>query len=244
MRRSSSENFSSFFISLSVEYRTTEIEDMQNTIRELKKSFRLAMNGDVSTSMRKSGIDYKLNFGVSLPTIKKIAAKFNPNPELADHLFRENVRESKIVATLIWPANEFPKDKAEEWVELIDKLEIAEQATMNLFAELAYAKELLFEWNSNANPNIRMTGHLLLVRLLIKGYTFNNTELDSLLLSLIQDLKSENNTLFSLSLNAIKRLGRNNSTTRLHILEELNKKNNDLSNAVIEEVETEYSYYA
>ncbi|MGL5636218.1 MAG: DNA alkylation repair protein [Bacteroidales bacterium] len=217
---------------------------MQNTIRELKKSFRLAMNGDVSTSMRKSGIDYKLNFGVSLPTIKKIATRFSPNPELADHLFRENVRESKIVATLIWPANEFPKQKAEEWVRLIDKLEIAEQASMNLFAELPYAKELLLEWNADENQNIRMTAHLLLVRLLIKGSIFTNSELEPLLQSLIQDLKSENQTLFSLSLNAIKRLGRNDSATRLHILEELNKKNNELSNAVIEEVETEYSYYA
>lgn len=217
---------------------------MQNTIRELKKSFRLAMNGDVSTSMRKSGIDYKLNFGVSLPTIKKIAAKFNPNPELADYLFKENVRESKIVATLIWPANEFPREKAEEWVSLIDKLEIAEQATMNLFVELPYAKDLMFEWNNSNDVHTRMTAHLLLVRLLIKGHDLSVSELNSLLPSLIRDLRNENTTLFSLSLNAVKRLGRKDLSTRLHILEKINNENNKLSGSVIEEIKTEYSYYA
>ena len=50
--------------------------DTKETIKEIKAQFRLFMNGVVSQSMREKGLDYKLNFGIELPRIKEIAAKF------------------------------------------------------------------------------------------------------------------------------------------------------------------------
>ena len=58
-------------------------------IREIKKQFRLFMNGVVSQSMREKGLDYKLNFGIELPRLKEIAAKFEQNHEVAQALWRD-----------------------------------------------------------------------------------------------------------------------------------------------------------
>lgn len=41
-----------------------------------KGQFRLFMNGVVSQSMREKGLDYKLNFGIELPRLKEIAARY------------------------------------------------------------------------------------------------------------------------------------------------------------------------
>ena len=46
---------------------------MDAQIREIKRQFRMAMNGIVSTSMREKGMDYKIYFGLTLPLIKRIA---------------------------------------------------------------------------------------------------------------------------------------------------------------------------
>ena len=46
--------------------------EIQDTIREIKSKFRLFMNGMVSQSMREKGIDYKLNFGIEYPALKKL----------------------------------------------------------------------------------------------------------------------------------------------------------------------------
>ena len=52
------------------------IMETNETIKEIKKQFRLFMNGVVSQSMREKGLEYKVNFGIELPRLKEIAAKF------------------------------------------------------------------------------------------------------------------------------------------------------------------------
>ena len=80
------------------------MESLQDEIREIRKQLRLAMNGVISTSMREKGIVYKLNFGVPYPEIKEIARKHKPNGELAAALWKEDIREFKILATFLQPA--------------------------------------------------------------------------------------------------------------------------------------------
>ena len=60
---------------------------MQETIQQIRKQLRLAMNGVVSSSMRDKGMDYKMNFGVSVPKIKEIASQYEPSEALASLLW-------------------------------------------------------------------------------------------------------------------------------------------------------------
>ena len=39
-------------------------EEIDGKIKELKRGFRLMMNGEASRSMREKGLDYHLNWGV------------------------------------------------------------------------------------------------------------------------------------------------------------------------------------
>lgn len=50
--------------------------DVHETIKDIKGQFRLFMNGVASQSMREKGLDYKLNFGIELPRLKEIAARY------------------------------------------------------------------------------------------------------------------------------------------------------------------------
>ena len=114
------------------------MESLQDEIREIRKELRLAMNGVISTSMREKGIVYKLNFGVPYPEIKEIARKHKPNGELAAALWKEDIREFKILATFLQPAETLPLDEAKRWVKEIPYLEIAEHCCRNLFVHLPY----------------------------------------------------------------------------------------------------------
>jgi 3-methyladenine DNA glycosylase AlkD len=75
----------------------------QDTIREIKAQFRLFMNGVASHSMREKGLDYKLNFGIELPRLKEISLRYEKNHSLAVEVWKENIRECKILATLLQP---------------------------------------------------------------------------------------------------------------------------------------------
>lgn len=131
------------------------------------------MNGMVSQSMREKGMEYKLNFGIEYPRIKEIAAEYEPDHELAQALWKENIRECKILAGLLQPADTFYQEIADIWIEGMDYPELAEYTVMNLFQRLPYASEVVFRWMADEREMFQLCGFLLMARLLMKGEKLN-----------------------------------------------------------------------
>lgn len=131
------------------------------------------MNGMVSQSMREKGMEYKLNFGIEYPRIKEIAAGYEPDHELAQALWKENIRECKILAGLLQPADTFYQEIADIWIEGMDYPELAEYTVMNLFQRLPYASEVVFHWMADEREMFQLCGFLLMARLLMKGEKLN-----------------------------------------------------------------------
>ena len=151
--------------------------DLHEQLKDIKTQFRLAMNGAVSQSMREKGLVYKLNFGVELPRIKQIAARYEPNHELAQALWKEDIRECKILATLLQPIETFLPEIADIWVESIRNIEMAELASMNLFCRLPYAPQKSLQWMADEREYVQVCGFLTAARLLMqKGDVDGRTE--------------------------------------------------------------------
>ena len=151
--------------------------DLHEQLKDIKTLFRLAMNGAVSQSMREKGLVYKLNFGVELPRIKQIAARYEPNHELAQALWKEDIRECKILATLLQPVETFLPEIADIWVESIRNIEMAELASMNLFCRLPYAPQKSLQWMADEREYVQVCGFLTAARLLMqKGDVDGRTE--------------------------------------------------------------------
>lgn len=131
------------------------------------------MNGMVSQSMREKGMEYKLNFGIEYPRIKEIAAGYEPDHELAQALWKENIRECKILAGLLQPADTFYPEIADIWIEGMGYPELAEYTVMNLFQRLPYASEVVFRWMADEREMFQLCGFLLMARLLMKGEKLN-----------------------------------------------------------------------
>lgn len=142
---------------------------MHETLKEIKSKLRLYMNGMISQSMRDKGMDYKLNFGIEYPRIKEIAAEYEPNHDLAQALWKENIRECKIMAGLLQPVDSFHQDIAEIWIEDIHYPELAEYTVMNLFQHLPYASEVIFPWMADEREYFQVCGFLLTARLIMQG---------------------------------------------------------------------------
>lgn len=142
--------------------------ELTELLKEIKTQLRLSMNGVVSQSMRESGFDYKLNFGVELPRVKAIAAKYEKNHDLAQALWKENIRECKILAGLLQPIDTFYPEIADIWVESITNIEIAELTCMNLFQHLPYAPAKSFHWIADEQEYVQTCGFLTIARLLMK----------------------------------------------------------------------------
>ena len=102
--------------------------DIPETIRKIKTELRLAMNGVASAYMRENGMNYKLNFGVELPRLRDIAAGFPADHDLAQALWKEDIRECKLLAAMLQPTDTFYPEIADIWVEAMPNTEIASEA--------------------------------------------------------------------------------------------------------------------
>lgn len=138
-------------------------------LRTIKQSFRLMMNGPASQSMREKGLNYKLNWGVPIMSLRAMAKEYGKDYDLAIDLFKEDVRECKILATMIMPPERMLPEIADVWMEQTTSQEIAEQLAFNLFQYVEFAPMSAFEWIASDKELYRLTGYQLLARLFMKG---------------------------------------------------------------------------
>lgn len=134
-------------------------------VKEIKQSFRLMMDGAVAKSMRDKGLSYKLNWGATLPRLRQKADEIGYNYDLAIALWKEDVRECKILATMIMPPEEVLPEVIDIWMEQTTELEIAEQAAFNLYQYLPYAPEKAYQWMASDKELYQLCGFHILSRI-------------------------------------------------------------------------------
>lgn len=140
--------------------------EISEQVKQIKRSFRLYMNGVTSTSMRQKGLDYKINWGVSQMDLRHMAEQYGKDKALAAALWQENIRECKILATLIMPAADFTASEAMEWAASLSTVEMAETAVFNLFQHMTEAEQFSLMLLANEDKLVRICAYNLVCRLL------------------------------------------------------------------------------
>ena len=145
----------------------TEIEQK---VKDIKQSFRQMMDGQVAQSMRQKGVDYHLNWGATIPRLREMADEIKTEDaySLAIALWKENIRECKILATMLMPPDELLPEVADIWMEQTETVEIAEQLAFNLMQHVSYAAEKAFLWISSAEDLPQICGYHILSRLFMR----------------------------------------------------------------------------
>lgn len=148
------------------------MNEIQEQVKAIKQSFRLLMDGKTAQSMRVKGVNYKLNWGASLPMLREKAeelrtlnAQRSTLYQLSIALWKEDVRECKILATMLMPADEILPEVVDIWMEQMPSQELAEQASFNLFQHLPYAPQKAYEWMASDKELYQLCGFLVLTRL-------------------------------------------------------------------------------
>lgn len=139
--------------------------DTKERVREIKQSLRQLMDGQTAQSMRDKGVDYKLNWGASIPMLREKAEEIGKDYDLAIELWKADVRECKILATMIMPAEQILPEVVDIWMEQTPSQEIAEQAAFNLYQHLPYAPEKAYQWIASDKDMEQLCGFHILSRL-------------------------------------------------------------------------------
>lgn len=142
---------------------------LDEQLRQIKRALRGVMNGPVSASMREKGLNYKVIFGVELPRLQQMASELPHTYELAAALWKENIRECRLLAGMLMPIESMDADLARVWVEQMQFVEEAECTVLHLFSREPWASVCAFEWIAAEGELFQLCGYLLLARLFMKG---------------------------------------------------------------------------
>ena len=179
--------------------------DINQQVKEIKQSFRQMMDGMVATSMRQKGLDYKLNWGATLPRLKEKADEIGKNYDLSIALWKENVRECKILATMLMPADKILSEVVDIWMEQIDSQEIAEQAAFNLFQFLPFAPEKAYTWMASEKELYQLCGFHIISRLFMNGQEPNERGINEFIDQALAALQGDSLMVKKAAMNAVMR---------------------------------------
>ena len=180
-------------------------EQTHQKLMEIKRSFRLLMNGPGSQSMREKGLGYKINWGVPFTELKKMAEEYGKDYDLAIELWKEDIRECKILATLTMPADKMLAEITDLWMEQVNNQEMVEMLVFNLLQNVEYAPVIAYQWIASDKPLYEMAGFHLLSRLFAKGQEPNERGINEFLDQAATVLQGDNMGVKHAAINSVMR---------------------------------------
>ena len=162
-------------------------------VKKIKRSFRLFMNGVASSSMRDKGLEYKINWGIPVTRLRDMAAQYAPSVALAERLWESDVRECKILATMLMPAERFSEPMALSWLSACNNQEMVEMLVFNLVQNMPGVETFVVSLLCSDEHNAPLAALHLVSRLVARqNVAFMNDEVVSSFAQLV--IKALNGT--------------------------------------------------
>ena len=166
---------------------------LEDQIREIKKMLRATMNGVLSGSMRQQGLTYRVNFGVDQPRLIELSNEIPHTAALAAKLWKEDIRELRLLAPMLMPRDEMDEELALLWIEQLHFAEEAQVLVMYLLCHLPFASDIAFRLVASEQPMSRLVAWLLLGRLFMAQHRPSQRDADELLDHLESELTAQGN---------------------------------------------------
>lgn len=139
------------------------------SIQSIKQHLRSMMNGPLAQSMREKGLRYRVIFGVEWPRLVEFAQQIGKDHQLAQDLWKEDIRECRLLAGLVQPVETFYPEIADIWLSDMHYPEEAQYTVLSLFQHMPCASQKAFEWIAADDDMHQLCGFLLLARIFMRG---------------------------------------------------------------------------
>lgn len=108
------------------------------------------------------GINPKFALGVRVPFLRNLAKKIGRNHKLAQDLWKSEIHEARILATMIDEPEKVSERQMEQWVKSFNSWDLCDQCCLNLFSKLPIAWRKTIEWSKRKEEFVRRAGFALM----------------------------------------------------------------------------------
>lgn len=137
----------------------------EKIFQEILGKIKLRKNGETVAQMKALGLNYKMNWGASVISLRELSKQYEKNHLLALKLWNKQWRETMIMATLLDEPDLLTEEQMDYWTKSFETAEIAEQAVANLFVHSKFAFVKALEYCCGKKHLVRHTGLHLVGRL-------------------------------------------------------------------------------
>lgn len=124
-------------------------------------------NPEAVAGMARYGINPENTYGVSIPTLRKMARKIGKNHELAQQLWTSGIHEARILASMVDQPGSVTEAQMERWAKDFDSWDVCDQCCNNLFRRTAFAYQKADEWHTREAEFVKRAGFVLMACLAV-----------------------------------------------------------------------------
>jgi 3-methyladenine DNA glycosylase AlkD len=117
--------------------------------------------------MARFGIRPKKVHGIAMPELKKMAGQIGRDHALAQELWRTEIHEARILASLLADPARVSEKQMERWVKDLDSWALCDACCFNLFDKTAVSLAKAVEWSSRKREFEKRAGFALMASLAV-----------------------------------------------------------------------------
>ena len=144
--------------------------DLDKIISDLEK----LGNPKALAGMQRFGIKFKKSFGVPIPVLRKLSKEIKTDHELALKLWKTDIHDAKILATMIADSEQMTNEIIESWVKDFYSWDICDQCCKNIFKNTRFAYQKAIEWTSRNEEFVKRAGFVMMVELAVHNRNADN----------------------------------------------------------------------
>jgi 3-methyladenine DNA glycosylase AlkD len=134
---------------------------------EIMAELKAVSNPEAVRGMARYGINPESAYGISIPTLRKLAGKSGKDAQLADHLWKSGIHEARILATMVAVPHSLSEEQMELWVTDFNSWDLCDQTCNNLFRRSRFAHLKARQWSERDEEFVKRAGFVLMACLAV-----------------------------------------------------------------------------
>jgi 3-methyladenine DNA glycosylase AlkD len=117
--------------------------------------------------MARFGIKSENAYGISIPSLRKLAKQIGKDHALALNLWSSGIHEARILAGMVDDPEQVTESQMEHWVNDFDSWDVCDQCCSNLFDKTVFAYPKAIEWSERRQEFVKRAGFVLMAVLAV-----------------------------------------------------------------------------
>lgn len=186
---------------------------------QIIKKLKSLNNPENVAGMARFGINPDNTYGVSIPTLRKMAKETGKDHFLAQELWASRIHEARILAGFVDDPKLVTAEQMENWVKDFDSWDICDQVCSNLFDRTPFAHKKAIEWSNREEEFVKRAGFVLMAALSVQDKRAVDDEFLIFLPIIKREATDERNYVKKAVNWALRQIGKRNSTLNKKAIE-------------------------